>query len=218
MEPENLEQGQGVFVRNVQPMKDISPIPLVLYVLTAVLLGCGSPPPPESDGLAATTYTVQEAEAERMHLISNYIEDDAYTGFESEADGVNHMAFVTSDVESTIEFYTQVIRLKLLRIRTMDGDPQSTQVFFDMGRGELLAFLRLNDMGDHRQTDAGPFHHAALTVSREQYEGLIDRLDERRITYTTISHEILDTVTLTDPNGILLELSVWNIDPTEVQM
>ena len=218
MEPENLEQEQGVFVRNVQRMKDVNTIPLVLCVLTAVLLGCGSPPPPESNRTSATTYTMQEAEEERTHLISNFIEDDAYTGFESEADGVNHMAFVTSDVESTIEFYTQVIRLKLLRIRTMDGDPQSTQVFFDMGRGELLAFLRLNDMGDHQQTDAGPFHHAALTVSREQYEGLIDRLDERRITYTTISHEILDTVTLTDPNGILLELSVWNIDPTEVQM
>ena len=220
MESGNLEQEQDVFVRNVQPTKHISPIPLVLCALTAVLLGCAPPPqPPESNRLAAaTTYTVQEAEEERSNLISNYIEDDAYTGFESEADGVNHMAFVTRDVESTIEFYTQVIRLKLLRVRTMDGDPQSTQVFFDMGRGELLAFLRLNDMGDSGQTGAGPFHHAALTVSREQYEGLIDRLNERGITYTTISHEILDTITLTDPNGILLELSVWNIDPKDVQM
>ena len=220
MEPGNLEQEQDVFVRILQPMKDISPIPLVLCALTAVLFGCASPPPPpETNQLAAAaTFTVQEAEEERRNLISSYIENANYTGFESEADGVNHMAFVTRDVESTIEFYTQVIRLKLLRVRTMDGDPQSTQVFFDMGRGELLAFLRLNDVGDGRQTDAGPFHHAALTVSREQYEGLIDRLDRRRITHTTISHEILDTVTLTDPNGILLELSVWNIDPTEVQM
>lgn len=220
MESGNLEQEQDVFVRNVQPTKHIGPIALAICVLTAVLLGCASPPqPPESNRLAAaTTYTVQEAEEERSNLISNYIENDAYTGFESEADGVNHMAFVTRDVESTIEFYTQVIRLKLLRVRTMDGDPQSTQVFFDMGRGELLAFLRINDMGDGGQTGAGPFHHAALTVTREQYEGLIDRLNERRVTFTTISHEILDTVTLTDPNGILLELSVWNIDPKDVQM
>ena len=87
-----------------------------------------------------------------------------------------------------------------------------------MGRGELLAFLRLNDVGDHLQADAGPFHHAALTVTREQYDGLIERLDERSFPYTTISHEILDTITLTDPNGIVLELSVWNIDPKDVQM
>jgi hypothetical protein len=155
MVPESFEQGQDVFVRNLQRNQDTM---LVLCVLTAVLIGCASPPPPpESDRLAeATTYTVQEAEEERSSLISNYIENDAYTGFESEADG--------------------------------------------------------------RQTDAGPFHHAALTVSRDQYEGLINRLEERDITYTTISHEILDTITLTDPNGILLELSVWNIDPKDVQM
>lgn len=220
MAPEDFEQEKAVFVRILQAMKDIIPIPLAFCVLISVLLGCASPPPPpESNQFEeATTYTVQEAEEERRNLISNYIEDDAYTGFESETDGVNHMAFVTRDVENTIEFYTQVIRLKLLRVRTMDGDPQSTQVFFDMGRGELLAFLRLNDIGDRLLTGAGPFHHAALTVSRDQYEGLINRLDERGITYTTISHEILDTITLTDPNGILLELSVWNIDPKDVQM
>jgi catechol 2,3-dioxygenase-like lactoylglutathione lyase family enzyme len=201
-------------------MKHSKSISFVLVMVAAGLPMCAPPPtpPPESNQPAAPTYTVQEAEAEREHLISNYIENDAYTGFESEADGVNHMAFVTRDVEGTIEFYTQVIRLKLLRIRTMDGDPQSTMVFFDMGRGELLAFLRLSDVADTLQTDAGPFHHAALTVTREQYDGLIERLDDRSIPYTTISHEILDTITLTDPNGIVLELSVWNIDPKDVQM
>jgi catechol-2,3-dioxygenase len=161
---------------------------------------------------------LKDAENEREHLINTYIQNDAYTGFETEADGVNHMAFVTQDVAGTIEFYTQVIRLKLLRVRAMDNDPQSTQVFFDMGRGELLAFLQLNDAGGHLQTDTGPFHHAALTVSREQYDALLERLDERNVPYTTISHEILDTITLTDPNGIVLELSVWKIDPKDVQM
>ncbi len=78
--------------------------------------------------------------------------------------------------------------------------------------------MRLNDAGNHLQKDAGPFHHAALTVTREQYDDLIERLVERSIPYTTISHEILDTITLTDPNGIVLELSVWNIDPNDVQM
>ncbi len=54
--------------------------------------------------------SVQEAEKERKDLIARYIKDSAYTGFESEADGVNHLAFITRDIEKTIEFYTQVIR------------------------------------------------------------------------------------------------------------
>jgi catechol 2,3-dioxygenase-like lactoylglutathione lyase family enzyme len=200
-------------------MKAFRSIPLLLPVLTAGIICCAPPPPPpETTEPATPTYTSEEAESEREYLINTYIQNNAYTDFETEADGVNHMAFVTQDVDGTIEFYTQVIRLKLLRIRAMDNDPQSTQVFFDMGRGELLAFLRLNDAAGHRQKDSGPFHHAALTVTREQYDALLERLDERNVPYTTISHEILDTVTLTDPNGIVLELSVWKIDPKDVQM
>ena len=64
-------------------------------------------------------YTVEQAEKEREDLIARYVKDSKYTGFESEADGVNHLAFITEDVEGTIEFYTQVIRLKMLRVRAM---------------------------------------------------------------------------------------------------
>jgi catechol 2,3-dioxygenase-like lactoylglutathione lyase family enzyme len=163
-------------------------------------------------------FTETEAQRERESLVQRFIKNDAYTGFESEASGVNHLAFITRDLEKTIEFYTQVIRLKMLRVRPQDGDPCSTQVFFDMGRGELLAFLRVNDMKEEAKVGLGGYHHAALTVSRPQYDAAKKRLDQRKIPYTTISHEILDTITLTDPNGITLELSVWNVDPKDVQM
>ena len=162
--------------------------------------------------------TETQAQAERESLVERFIKKPAYTGFESEASGVNHLAFISADLEKTIEFYTQVIRLKMLRVRAHDADPCSTQVFFDMGRGELLAFLRVNDMEEKARVGLGGFHHAALTVSREQYESARERLEARGIHYTTISHEILDTITLTDPNGITLELSVWNVDPKDVQM
>jgi catechol 2,3-dioxygenase-like lactoylglutathione lyase family enzyme len=162
--------------------------------------------------------TETEARAERESLVERFIKNDAYTGFETQADGMNHLVFITDDLDRTIEFYTQVIRLRMLRVRAHDADPCATQVFFDMGRGELLAFLRVNDMQQKARPGIGGYHHAALTVSREQYEAARKRLDERKIHYTTISHEILDTITLNDPNGIMLELSVWNIDPKAVQM
>jgi catechol 2,3-dioxygenase-like lactoylglutathione lyase family enzyme len=159
-----------------------------------------------------------DGEKEREGLVARYIDHDIYTDFASEADGVNHLAFITDDLEQTIEFYAEIIRLKLLRVRAMDGDPSSTQVFFDMGRGELLAFLRLSDVRQEARVGVGGYHHFALTVTREQYDAAKKRLDERSYPYTTISHEILDTITLTDPNGITVELSVWNIDPKDVQM
>jgi catechol 2,3-dioxygenase-like lactoylglutathione lyase family enzyme len=182
-------------------------IVFTLVLLTWVACATSAPPVETVDG-----------EQEREALVARYIDDDRYTDFETEADGLNHLAFITDDLEQTIEFYAELIRLKLLRVRAMDGDLSSTQVFFDMGRGELLAFLRLSNVRDDARIGIGGYHHFALTVSRKQYDSAKKRLDERSYPYTTISHEILDTITLSDPNGITVELSVWNIDPKDVQM
>jgi catechol 2,3-dioxygenase-like lactoylglutathione lyase family enzyme len=164
--------------------------------------------------------TLKEAEAERSQLIQRYIVESAekYGGFESAASGVNHLAFLTDRLEETIEFYTQIVRLKLLRVRVDDGDARSTQVFFDMGHGELLAFLKVFDVETANKMGLGGFHHFALTVNDEQYDAVKRRLDAGKIPYTTIKHEILTTITTHDPNGITLELSKWNIDPKNVRM
>jgi hypothetical protein len=55
-----------------------------------------------------------------------------------------------------------------------------------------------------------------LTVGRDQHNAARERLDDAHIPYTTISHEILDTITLADPNGIIVELSAWNVPPGEI--
>src|SRR5882724_2276908 len=123
--------------------------------------------------------TLQEAETERTQLIEKYIVRSAekYGGFESAAGGVNHLAFLTDRLEETIEFYTQVVRLKLLRVRVDDGDARSTQVFFDMGRGELLAFLKIYNVNKANKMGLGGFHHFALTVNGRQYSAVKKRLD-----------------------------------------
>lgn len=187
-------------------------------VLSGLATCAPSSPPAEPKAEVESQPVAVDGEKERQSLVTRFIDNEAYTGFDSQADGVNHVAFITDDLEQTIEFYAELIRLKLLRVLAMDGDPSSTQVFFDMGRGELLAFLRLTDVREDARIGIGGYHHFALTVSREQYDGAIKRLDERDYPYTTISHEILDTITLADPNGITVELSVWNIDPKDVQM
>lgn len=154
---------------------------------------------------------LEAAERQRAAIIEHYIEKNGakYQGFKSAADGVNHLAFITEKLDETIEYYTQVIRLRLDRVRAGTSDPRVTQVFFDMGHGELLAFLHIPNVKGRAQTGLGGLHHWALTLNTEQYESARKRLDERELAYTTIEHEILTTITTKDPNGIVLELSMW---------
>ena len=46
--------------------------------------------------------------------------------------------------------------------------------------------------------------------------GFERRAKENGIEYKTISHEILDGISALDPNGLEVELSVWNIDPQDM--
>jgi catechol 2,3-dioxygenase-like lactoylglutathione lyase family enzyme len=165
-------------------------------------------------GEAIVTITVEAAEAQRAALTEKYIKQGAqkYQGFSSEADGVNHLAFITDKLEETIEYYTQVIRLKLFRVRAGTSDSRVTQVFFEMGHGELLAFLQIPNITTAARPGLGGFHHYALTLNAEQYVSVMKRLDDRQLPYTTIAHEILTTITTTDPNGIVLELSMWSAE------
>src|SRR5579859_8120564 len=66
---------------------------------------------------------------------------------EFEIGGVNHLALVCSDMKRTVEFYTQVLGMRL--IKTIDLPAGSGQhFFFDMGGGNALAFFWFPDVPD----------------------------------------------------------------------
>ena len=61
--------------------------------------------------------------------------------------GVNHLALVCSDMKRTVEFYTQVLGMRL--IKTLDlPNGQGQHFFFDMGGGNALAFFWFPDAPD----------------------------------------------------------------------
>jgi hypothetical protein len=51
--------------------------------------------------------------------------------------GVHHLAPVGSDLQRTIEFYTDVLKMPLVKIVPNRDEPTSTHVFFDMGGGSM---------------------------------------------------------------------------------
>ena len=158
----------------------------------------------------------ESAAAERQNLIDRYVKNPKYSDIATQASGINHIAFVTKDIEATIEFYVNIVGLKLLRIRPLDHAPESTMVFFDLGQEEVLAFLKLADVDSTSQLGIGGVHHFALNITHEQYEGFRARAEAAGIPYNTIKHEILTSISALDPNGLEVELSVWNIRPEEM--
>ena len=60
-----------------------------------------------------------------------------------EFDGIHHMALVCKDMEKTVDFYTNILGMKLVKGFDL-GMGMGQHFFFDMGGNNLLAFFWFN--------------------------------------------------------------------------
>src|ERR1043166_293951 len=64
----------------------------------------------------------------------------AHTNREFELRGLNHLALVCADMKRTVDFYTQVLGMPLLKTVELPGGG-GQHFFFDAGNGQSLAFF-----------------------------------------------------------------------------
>jgi len=150
--------------------------------------------------------------------------------------GVNHLALVSSDMARTVEFYSGVLGMPL--IKTIDLPRGMGQhFFFDLGHGDSLAFFWFPDAPAAQPGVAsakrgmlpgpsahGSMNHIAINVPEEKLDEYYDKLRAKGIECSrVINHDdspmqaSLETTPTTfvrsiyfyDPDGIALELAAW---------
>lgn len=131
---------------------------------------------------------------------------------------LHHAAYVTHDVEATVDFYTNVLGLPLVSSVTDDripstGDPfPYIHLFFKMGDGSTIAFFEALDLPEPA-TATHPayniFNHIAWDVgSSDVVDQWADYLRARGIDVVgPTDHGIIYSVYFYDPNGIRLEFT-----------
>jgi catechol 2,3-dioxygenase-like lactoylglutathione lyase family enzyme len=122
----------------------------------------------------------------------------------SSARGLHHTALISSDVETTILFYQDVLEFPLTELIENRDYPGSSHFFFDIGNGNLLAFFDFPglDVGPYAEV-LGGLHHCAISVEPERWEHLVHKLEE-----AGVDHEVHSDVSVyfTDPDGARIEL------------
>jgi catechol 2,3-dioxygenase-like lactoylglutathione lyase family enzyme len=152
--------------------------------------------------------------------------------------GINHLALVCSDMERTVDFYSNVLGMPLVRtIELPLGLGQ--HFFFDVGGGDCLAFFWFPDAPGHAPGVAAPsalpgrgelatahgsMNHVAFDVAPELIEEYAARLAAKGIETTEVANHdeseyqvsrtlhpgvYIRSVYFFDPDGILLELAAW---------
>lgn len=162
------------------------------------------------------------------------------TNSEFQFGGVNHVALVCADMERTVDFYTNVLGMPLIKTLEIPGGAQ--HFFFDCGNGDSVAFFWFPDAppaapgiagagempGVGRLDSAhGSMNHLAFDVPADKFDEYVEKLKAKGVemgpvlnhdnSERTVAAEMHDgvfvrSVYFWDPDGILLELACWTAE------
>ncbi len=162
---------------------------------------------------------------------------------EFELRSINHLALVCKDMARTVDFYSNVLGMPLIKtIELPNGMGQ--HFFFDMGNGGSLAFFWFPDAPEAVPGVASPqpkwgaglttahasMNHVAFDIPLDKIEDYQRRLTAKGIEVTdVVNHDdspeqqspevnegtFVRSIYFFDPDGILLEFAAWTREFTE---
>lgn len=142
-------------------------------------------------------------EARRAEIRERHLRPDAERP-ESTARGLHHTALISSDVETTVRFYQDLLGFPLTEVIENRDYRGSTHFFFDIGHQNLLAFFDFPglDVGPYAEV-LGGLHHMAISVEPSRWEAIVARLAGAGVEHV-IHSEV--SVYFRDPDGARIEL------------
>jgi catechol 2,3-dioxygenase-like lactoylglutathione lyase family enzyme len=158
---------------------------------------------------------------------------------EFELGGINHLALVCKDMARTVDFYSGVLGMPLIKTIDLPGG-MGQHFFFDIGNGDALAFFWFADAPAAQPGIAsatvgplpgpsahGSMNHVAIDVPAGKIDEYYDRLTAKGIKASrVISHDdspmqasleitpttFVRSIYFYDPDGVALEFAAWTRD------
>jgi catechol 2,3-dioxygenase-like lactoylglutathione lyase family enzyme len=163
----------------------------------------------------------------------------AFTNTEFEFGGINHLALTCSDMQRTVDFYTNILGMKLVKTLEFTRESGSGQhFFFDVGNGrDAIAFFWFEDApppapgiaqsgrwlkGAPRRSAIGAMDHVALDVPRDKIEAYRDKLRAKGIAVTEVVNHSdrpgIDQYLPAEPNEDTFVRSIYFQDPDGITL
>ncbi len=150
--------------------------------------------------------------------------------------GVHHLAFVCRDMEKTVDFYTNILGMTLIKGFDI---PSGQHFFFDMGGTNLLAFFWFSDAPDAAPGVAsaghllgkgsissahGSMNHVAFHAPLEKIEAIREELMSKDVEVSdVINHADIPTQpgilrTTAEINDTTWLRSIYFLDPDGIML
>lgn len=155
---------------------------------------------------------------------------------EFELGGINHLALVCKDMDRTVDFYTNVLGMPLIKTIELPNN-MGQHFFFDIGNNDSLAFFWFPNAPDAQPGVAsatrnmipgpsahGSMNHVAFNVAEDKIDEYYKKLTDKGIKASVvINHDdspmqaslektpttFVRSIYFYDPDGIALEFAAW---------
>ncbi len=136
--------------------------------------------------------------------------------------GINHLAFATGDMETTIRFWRDLLGLRLV---AGIGKPGARHYFFALSETDMVAFFEWPAVEaaaekDHGVPVTGPFVFDHVSFGVDSHEALWELKDGLEAAGFWVSevmdHGFIHSIYAFDPNNIPIEFSV-NMENVDVR-
>jgi catechol 2,3-dioxygenase-like lactoylglutathione lyase family enzyme len=158
--------------------------------------------------------------------------------------GINHVALVCSDMQKTVDFYSGVLGMPLIKSLDLPGG-MGQHFFFDAGNGDCVAFFWFTDAADRVPGISSPaaipgigeitssvssMNHLAFHVPADKFDTYRQRLKDKGVRVgPVLNHDesaaqvsatvhpgvYVRSFYFNDPDGITLEFACWVKEFTE---
>ena len=163
---------------------------------------------------------------------------------EFEFGGINHVALVCADMARTVDFYSGVLGMPLIKSLDLPGD-MGQHFFFDAGNGDCIAFFWFRDAPDgvpgisapaaipgigEFLSATGSLNHIARHVPAEKFDEYREKLKAKGVRVgPVLNHDdspmqasatvhpgvYVRSFYFLDPDGITLEFACWTKEFTD---
>ncbi len=131
----------------------------------------------------------------------------------SNFNGIHHIALATNDMDKTIRFWRDFLKLKIV---LTSGKPGEKQYFFELSKNNMIAFFEWPNINKfpykrHGEKSDKPFIFDHLSIGVNSYKELTelqDRLIEAEMPVSNIiDHGFIYSIYSYDPNAIPIEFT-----------
>ncbi|MCG1002471.1 MULTISPECIES: VOC family protein [Halobacterium] len=128
--------------------------------------------------------------------------------------GTDHITIWGSNPDDTIAFYRDLLGMPLVLRQPNLDDPSQTHLFFDTGDGRILTVFVSDDRASNRgiRTQTGGVHHLSFSIAAEDFEDVMEALDDAGHGYNVFDRGIFFSLYTQDNNGLVIELSADKYD------